>query len=172
MKFLTQDEKVIKSVRKSWLVLFFEFLSLVIAGALPYFMYNFALTHEMNKIPGFVLSPETFEFFFSLWILILWTLMFVRYVDFYLDQWVLTNERLIDIDQKGFFNRQVSTLHLDAVQDITIESKGLFQTMFNLGTITVQTAATEREFVIRDIPNPEGVKFAISEQVEVMRKRI
>ncbi len=172
MKFLTQDEKVIKSVRKSWLVLFFEFLSLVIAGALPYFMYSFALTHEMNKIPGFVLSPETFEFFFSLWILILWTLMFVRYVDFYLDQWVLTNERLIDIDQKGFFNRQVSTLHLDAVQDITIESKGLFQTMFNLGTITVQTAATEREFVIRDIPNPEGVKFVISEQVEVMRKRI
>lgn len=171
MKFLTQDEKVIKSVRKSWLVLFFEFSSLIVAGALPYFMYNFALSHEMNKIPGFVLSPETFEFFFSLWILILWTLMFVRYVDFYLDQWILTNERLIDIDQKGFFNRQVSTLHLDAVQDITIESKGLFQTMFNLGTITVQTAATEREFIIRDIPNPKGVKFQISEQVEMMRKR-
>lgn len=169
MKFLTADEKVVKSVRKSWLVLFFEFISIVIAGALPYFMYKFAVEHGMEKIPGFVIDLETFEFFFSLWVLVLWTLMFVRYVDFSLDQWVLTNERLIDIDQKGFFNRQVSTLHLDAVQDITIESKGLFQTMFNLGTITVQTAATEREFIIRDIPNPEQVKFSISEQVEVRR---
>jgi len=170
MKFLTADEKVIKSVQKSWLVLFFEFVSLLTAGALPFFMYNFAVSNEMNKIPGFILNLETFEFFFSLWVLILWTLMFVRYVDFSLDQWVLTNERLIDIDQKGFFNRQVSTLHLDAVQDITIETKGLFQTIFNLGTITVQTAATEREFIIRDIPNPEKIKYAISEQVEVRRR--
>lgn len=172
MKFLTPDEKVVKVVRKSWLVLFFEFTSVAIAGVLPYFMYNFAVNHGMEKIPGFILDLETFEFFFSLWVLVLWTLMFVRYVDFALDQWIITNERLIDIDQKGFFNRQVSTLHLDAVQDITIESKGLFQTIFNLGTITVQTAATEREFIIKDIPNPEKVKNEISEQVEVMRKRI
>lgn len=170
MKFLTENEKVIMTIRKSWFVLFFEFISLALAGALPYFMYNFSLNNGLEKIPGFVLDLETFEFFFALWVLVLWTLMFVRYIDFSLDQWILTNERLIDIDQKGFFNRQVSLLHLGAVQDITTESKGLFQTIFNLGTITVQTAAEEREFIIRDIPNPEKVKYKISEMVEETRR--
>lgn len=171
MKFLTENEKIVLTIRKSLLVLFFEFLSLIIVAVLPFFMYKFAVSHGLEKIPGLVLNLKTFQFFFCLWVLILWTLMFVRYVDFSLDQWILTNERLIDVDQKGFFNRQVSILHLDAVQDITSESKGLFQTIFNLGTLTVQTAATQREFIIRDIPNPEKIKYQISEQVEKMRER-
>lgn len=171
MKFLTENEKIVLIIRKSWLILFFEFLSILFACILPFVMYKFAVLKGLDKIPGFVLPLENFHFFFILWILILWTLILVRYVDFSLDQWILTNERLIDVDQKGFFNRQVSILHLDAVQDITVESKGLFQTIFGLGTITVQTAASKREFIIGDIRNVELIKYKISEQVEIMRRR-
>src|SRR5690349_5744202 len=34
-----------------------------------------------------------------------WLVTFFEYVDYELDIWIVTNERIIDIEQKGLFNR-------------------------------------------------------------------
>ncbi len=78
--------------------------------------------------------------------------------------WVITNKRLIDVEQFGFFHREVSTLRMEQIQDITVETRGIVATLLNFGNIHVQSAAESREFTIRGIPNPKKIKELIFKQ--------
>ncbi len=78
-----------------------------------------------------------------------------------MDAWIITNQRLIDIEQTGFFNNTVAELRLDKIQDLVVEIKGFFPSMMHYGTIRVQTASTVQLFALEDIPNPEEVRNVI-----------
>ena len=46
---------------------------------------------------------------------------FARFIDFYLDLWVITNDRIVDVEQFGLFSRTVSELDLFRIQDVTTD---------------------------------------------------
>jgi membrane protein YdbS with pleckstrin-like domain len=76
---------------------------------------------------------------------------------------VVTNQHIVDIDQLGLFNRTVSTLRLEEIQDISASVKGPIQTFFQYGTIIVQTAGERENFVFDYVPNPYELEHYILE---------
>ncbi len=78
-----------------------------------------------------------------------------------LDVWIVTDRRIIDSTQHGFFNRTISELHLSRVQDISTQTKGIIPTFLKFGDLQVQTAGTEEKFKFFQIPNPGKVKDTI-----------
>lgn len=52
---------------------------------------------------------------------------------------VVTNQRFIQLTQKGFFHREVSDINLDLIQSMNYSIKGLEETLLGFGTITIQT---------------------------------
>lgn len=76
---------------------------------------------------------------------------------------VLTNQHIVDVDQIGLFNRSVSTLRLEEIQDITASTNGLLQHLFGYGTIIIQTAGERENFVFDFVPNPYTVEHKILE---------
>lgn len=96
-----------------------------------------------------------------IYLLILWIGFFIYWTDFILDSWILTNERLVDIEQLGLFSRRISTLSLDRIQDVTTQESGLIDTFFKIGTVYIQTAGEQREFKIPSARNPERIKELI-----------
>lgn len=161
-----QGEEIVKQVRKHWLVFVIECLFIAFMAIVP--VVGFALLPESiaevfaDKIDGDF--NILFMFFYLLWLVVLWIILFYIWTDYYLDVWIITNERIIDVEQKGFFNREVASLHLDRIQDITITTSGFVATMFGYGNIHVQTAGADRNFIIPNASNPEGVKRLILEQ--------
>ncbi len=107
-----------------------------------------------------------FIFVSTLWYMFFWIAIFYFLTMYSLNVVVITNRRLIDSSQKGFFNRKISELHLSRVQDISVKTTGIIETTLKFGDIEVQTASEEREFIFRDIPNPEHVKDVIMNLVE------
>ncbi len=93
--------------------------------------------------------------------LLTWLFAFLQFTDYYLDVWIVTNERIINIEQKGLFTRVASELHLSAVEDTTSEVKGMFHTFLDYGQVHVQTAGERTRFIFKNIPHPEQVKEAI-----------
>ena len=89
-----------------------------------------------------------------------------------LDTWIITNERIINIEQEGLFNRTASELDLAAVQDTTAEIRGILQTLFTYGQVYVQTAGEKGRFHFKNIDNPEHVKELITRLVEDDKRRI
>jgi hypothetical protein len=82
-------------------------------------------------------------------------------VDYYLDVWIVTDQRIVNIEQKGLFGRIVSELELENIQDITTDVKGVIPTFLNYCNLYVQTAAEMERFVFRNIPDPYSVKDMI-----------
>ena len=102
----------------------------------------------------------------SIYLLSLWLFSFLEFTDYYLDTWIITNDRIINVEQKGLFNRLASELHMGAVQDVTSEVIGIIGTFFDYGHVQVQTAAEHTQFIFKDVDHPEKVKERIIQLVE------
>lgn len=94
----------------------------------------------------------------SLYTLFVLALFLTQFVDYYLDLWVVTNERVIDIQQEGLFKRTVSEVDLDRVQDASSNLQGVFSTFFNYGDVNIQSAGAQSKFSFKDVPDPTSVR--------------
>lgn len=106
----------------------------------------------------------------SAWYLFVLLLFFTQFVDFFLDVWIVTNERLIDILQQGLFARIIKEARLYRVQNVRIETRGVFQTFFHFGDIIVETAAGEGRLHLDNIPHPDVVARKILELAQADRE--
>jgi len=76
---------------------------------------------------------------------------------------ILTNMRVIDVDQNGFFSRNVSEAALSVIQDVSWSKKGFWQTLFRMGVVKIQTAGATAVLEVQDVGRPERVHELINE---------
>lgn len=147
---LTEGEHVLMTIRRHWFALARHAVFLVLLFLIPLI---FVSTTNMLGA-GYVEGAWTplVNFVLCLYLLALLMYGFVLWTDYYLDVWIITNERLIDIQQRGLFDRTISELGMNNVQDVTIEVRGIIATFLKFGNLTVQTAS-QSTFTINDAPN-------------------
>jgi len=107
----------------------------------------------------------------SIYLLLVLVLFLAQFIDYYLDVWIITNERIIDINQAGLFKRTVGELDLEKVQDAGSEIKGFFATFFNYGDVEIQTAGVEQKFKFFKVPKSHLVRNKVLELAEINRTR-
>lgn len=66
-------------------------------------------------------------------------LFFPAWLSWYFSVFVVTNQRFMQVTQKGFFHRSVSDIGLDLILSLNYEIQGVEQTMLGFGTIVMQT---------------------------------
>jgi len=161
---LEPDEKVIKTVRKHWFVITIELLVIVFMGLVPVFIFmGLLMMTPSEAVMGFF-ETQTPVIIFGLaaWLLMSAMATATAWTHYYLDLWVITDRRIIVIDQLGFFNRKVSNFRLERLQDIKVSIKGLIPTLLNYGTVRAQTAsAAESNFESRFLPDPRELQSLI-----------
>lgn len=64
---------------------------------------------------------------------------FYTWIGWYYSVFILSDQRLIQISQTGFFNRSVVDIGLDKIQNINFQISGIQETLLGFGTILVQT---------------------------------
>src|SRR3989344_5412839 len=87
------------------------------------------------------------------------------FIFWYLNVYLITNERVIDIDFRGILHKETSYAKLNQIQDISPKIIGFFGTFFHYGNIYIQTAAERPEFEFHNVENPNMVAQEIHEQV-------
>jgi uncharacterized membrane protein YdbT with pleckstrin-like domain len=87
------------------------------------------------------------------------------WVGWYFSVFILTNQRFIQITQKGLFHRSVADISLQQIQSINYEIDGLEQTLLGFGTIKMQTYVGD--LLMRDIHHPAKTQRRI---VEILRE--
>ncbi|HBP50730.1 MAG: putative membrane protein [Candidatus Shapirobacteria bacterium GW2011_GWE1_38_10] len=91
------------------------------------------------------------------WYLITFAYAFENFLSWYFDVYIITDERVIDISFNNLLDKKFSEAKLSMIQDVTSRVSGLGQTMFNYGTVYIQTAAEVAEIQFEMIPNPEKI---------------
>jgi uncharacterized membrane protein YdbT with pleckstrin-like domain len=74
---------------------------------------------------------------------------------------VVTNQRIVDIDQKGLFDRVVSEASFDKIQDVSYARRGVWATLFNYGTLVIQTAGSTAHLEQYYVRRPQDVQHQI-----------
>ncbi|MCA9365174.1 MAG: PH domain-containing protein [Candidatus Moranbacteria bacterium] len=151
-------EKILHVVRRHWFNIFIQFIPVIVF----LFLWVTALILIPASFPTIIENYTTlFWFLASTFLIFIWFTAAVIWVDYYLDVWIITNLRIVNVEQKGFFLRHVSELRYWSVQDVTTKVGGMLPTLLNYGDITVQTAGTDIYFVFRSVPDPYAIKAEI-----------
>jgi len=77
--------------------------------------------------------------------------------------YILTTERLIDVDQRSVFHRVVGELPIEHIQDVAYEVKGPLATMLNFGNVVVQTIGGGTTITMEVVESPHTVQQSILE---------
>ncbi len=164
---LEEGETILSLVRKHWFILFRQVAGIICAGIFPFILLIvFASSETVAQVFANVhIAGSTISFFLGAWLLIILIAIFGIWTDYYLDMWIITNKRIISIDQQGFFRRSVSSFRFERLQDITVDIHGLIETLLDFGRIKADTAGHE-PFIIRGIPNPRAIKALIFEHAD------
>lgn len=116
-------------------------------------------------------SPWLFGLFLLIVVVVI-TYAAYEWISWYGDVYILTNTRMIDIEQKGFFTRTFNEAQLDKIQDISYQISGFFQTFFDFGDVEVQTAGAIPNVDMNDIKDPQQqAVFMIQQQQEYLKER-
>jgi uncharacterized membrane protein YdbT with pleckstrin-like domain len=108
--------------------------------------------------------PDTYQFAgLIIWYLLLTGFVLESFLTWFFNVYIITDERIIDVDFLSLIYRNISTAKIDNIEDVTATTGGAIQAMFDFGTVQIQTAAEKREFEFNDVPHPNRVSKLINE---------
>lgn len=133
------------------------FFALVLAPFVVFSLFSSAFANIMQGSNVFALTILAASAYF----LSIFLFFYSFFVEFYLDCWIITNDRLVDVRQISLFARTVAEVDLFQIQDVSSEVKGIFPTIFRYGNVYLQTAGPVPKFILSNVPHPDQLRQAI-----------
>lgn len=98
-----------------------------------------------------------FQFWLDIILVLFWMMMslflYVEWLNHELDLFIITNTRIIWVEQLSFLNRTISECHLAQVQEVNAKTKWLLSNLLNYGTLLIQTAGNASNFEVEYAPD-------------------
>lgn len=127
---------------------FYLFLIPFAVSALPVFVWPMTLEVYWSPLVGFIVGLLLFLYHFLMW---------------YYTIYIVTNQRLRQITQKGFFGKDVVELGLSKIQSISYNVPGFSGEIFGFGTIVIQTYVGD--LIINKAEHPEAIYNKLQDAV-------
>lgn len=179
---LNPDEEIIYRARlnfvaflvsiKLWLFLIFVAIAII---SLSYlfraeigFLIDSTITLGITLFALLFLIPGLYEFFYL-------------FVDWLYDEDIITNQRVVDYNQKFLFSKDLTTANMKSIENVILEQGGVLQTFFNFGNLSVQTSAAGayarpgdfgKYLVLQNISRPKQVQRLIDEIAHRVKKEV
>ncbi len=120
----------------------------------------------LGTVPSLI-KPEFSWFFIGLGAgFVLAALVFFPFwISWYYSVYIVTNQRLIQITQKGMFHRSMVALGLSQIQMVNYEIGGFQETVLGFGTINIQTFVGS--LTIHEVHHPAKIQKEI---LEILRE--
>ena len=153
------DEQILLVLHRHWFDILSQFFIVFVMLVLLFGSYGFTSFFFANFGDPSYQTP--FTFLRNLFLIFTWITFFIIWIDYYFDVWIVTDQRIVNIEQNGLFARETSELRLEKIQDVATDVHGVIPTFLNYGNIEVQTAAEHEKFLFKNIPDPYAVKDLI-----------
>ncbi len=160
------NEKVLIFLRRHWFVLFKALFLFIIFGLIPPVLYQIGRATDVQVFESIFNHYLVFPLIIlviSIYYLFIWLFLYNQFIDYYLDVWIVTNQKVINIEQKNLFARIISVKELHKLQDATSEVKGFFPTLLNYGDVYIQTAGEKERFIFKQVPNAPQIAHKVVE---------
>ncbi|MCL4360404.1 PH domain-containing protein [Patescibacteria group bacterium] len=121
----------------------------------------FRFVHLPIVLPGgFVLIGTMF------WYLAAFGFILASFLHWFFNIYIVTDERIVDIDFYYLLFKRFSEAELTKIQDISFTTGGIAATVFNYGNILVETAGELPNIEFEAVPQPEKIVATIRSLIE------
>lgn len=149
-----KDEIVLCFCRKHWITLLPHFAGMAILFAATAAFFIFVAPADIQS----AVSGSLYRF--SAFLVILGATLyihsfFLRFFNYYLQTFIITNFRVVQLDQTLFFQQNRDSVDLREIQDIVVNQKGILKTLLNYGEIIITMSSAHATKVLQRVPNPE-----------------
>lgn len=83
---------------------------------------------------------------------------------------IITDERIVDVDFSNVLYHRFSETQLEQIQDVTHTVNGLLGSLFDYGSVYVQTAGSKPEFEFINVPRPRDIQDVLLDLLEMKQK--
>ena len=145
-------EEVLFVFRRHLIAMRKGFYSLLVPFALtaiPPLIWQDNLELFLLPVGGLLLGLILFSYHFLMW---------------YYTYYIVTDQRIRQVTQKGFFGTDVIELRLSKIQNISYNIPGFFGEVFHFGTIVIQTFVGD--LVINNVDHPEDTYNKLQDVVD------
>ena len=144
-----KEEKIILLLRRHQITN----LSWIVVGVLM-----FLAPVILTVFPLLSFLPARFQFVAVLgWYMVSFAFVLEKFVVWYYDIFIITNERVLDIDFYNLIYKEVTDASLDKIQDVTYSVGGVGRAIFNYGDVLIQTAAELENLRFQAVPWPDKI---------------
>lgn len=148
-------ESVEEAIKSHPIVLLWPGLKVVFLLAIPVAVLIFWGASTLFAITAFLALLVSFAIFGR------------AYYEYAASVLIITSQRVLYLDQTGFFRRKITETNLDKIQDVTSKTDGMMRTSLDYGDVTVRTAGANAgsEIIVKNIAHPYQVQQAISKRL-------
>jgi PH (Pleckstrin Homology) domain-containing protein len=76
---------------------------------------------------------------------------------------IVTNQRVIQLDRRGLFDKNVSEIPYESLSDVSYRTKGIFEMMAGAGTISFQMLGGKGEYTFKHLLHPAAFHKKVME---------
>lgn len=165
LRFETQEqgEKIILFVRQHFIVNVPWILGTILLLIAPTVIFPIlfrALSLNMTFPASYYVVGTMF------WYLATFGFALSSFIGWFFNIYIVTNERIVDIDFFYLLYKKFSQAELTKIQDINYTSGGILAATFNFGNVVVETAGEAPNIDFELVPFPEKVMEMIRELTE------
>lgn len=153
------NEKVVVAVREHWFRLFLKFFAIFLLSLLPWVFKVLLIGNSILDISN--TANAILNTLISVYYLALLVAAYIVFILHYLNIHIVSEDRIVDIDQTGLLYREVSELNIETIEDVSSQKKGLLGNIFNYGTVYVQTAGAVERFEFDNVAHPDKITTII-----------
>lgn len=164
VSLLRENEHIILTLHRHWIILIFHF-----ANFIALFATSWVLLAYQSSIIDLLGSALYWGWLSLFWIIFL-TFILLNWINDELDLFIITESRVIGIDQISILSRTVSECSLDRVQEVNAHTAGILQTLFGFWDVHIHTASESSNMVIRFAPDPIENARRINNVIQEYRK--
>ena len=85
------------------------------------------------------------------------------------NQFLMTNESVIQEIQESLFSRHEQTVSLGSIEDASFRKSGILQTIFDYGTIRLSTEGEETTYVFHYVHHPKRQIAILNNAIEAFK---
>lgn len=171
VKFVGTDsqEKVVLLLRRHPITNFSWIATALILMLMPVFLSFFEVSTLLPADMQLVLM--------MVWYLIVTAFVFEQFLGWYFNVYVITDERVFDVDFVNLIYREITDANIDQIQDVTVRVSGTLRTFLNYGDILIQTASETPQIEFDAVPRPDDVasvlrELRVEEEIEKLEGRV
>ena len=120
----------------------------LVITAIPPLIWSYNLELFLLPVVGFTIGLILFSYHLILW---------------YFTIYIVTDQRIRQVTQRGFFGKDVIELRLSKVQNISYNIPGFSGEIFKFGTIVIQTFVGD--LVINNVEHPDEIYNKLQDAV-------